>query len=108
MFEYNGLYLKDVSFGIGSICFTFADTYSKSRYEKLQMLKHGYDNLSPVSAEFRFKWTSGNGSNIAEMSIEKNVDYQNPGRIVFNKFKHYSFTLLTTTFKCRQMKFHIV
>lgn len=89
MFECNGLFLKDVSFGMDSISFIFADTYLKSKYEKSQMLKHNWDNLSPVSAEFRFKWTSGNGSNIAEMSFERKIDYLNPGRIVFNKLPEY-------------------
>lgn len=89
MFECNGLYLKDVSFGIGSISFTFTDTYLKSKYEQSQMEKHDCDSLSLVSAEFLFKWSSGNGHSIAELSFEKKIDYQTPGRIVFSQLPEY-------------------
>lgn len=89
MFENNGLYLKDVSFGAHSISFSFADTYDKKHYERTQMLKHNCKELSPVSAVFRFKWMTNNRGSIAEISYEKRIDYQNPMPIAFVKFPEY-------------------
>ncbi|WP_283610305.1 DarT ssDNA thymidine ADP-ribosyltransferase family protein [Faecalispora anaeroviscerum] len=89
MFENNGLFLKNVSFGMNSISFAFADTYLKSKYEQSQMFKLDCESLVPVSAEFQFKWVAGNGNSIAEISFEREIDYQNPEQIVFNKLPKY-------------------
>ena len=89
MFECNGLFLETLSFGDDTISFTFADTYNKQNYECSQMHAHGCDNLSPVSAEFRFIWVSSGGNNLAEISVERNIDYENPQRFVFRKLPEY-------------------
>lgn len=89
MFEYNGLFLKNVSFGINSISFAFADTYPKSKYEQSQISKLECEDLNPVLAEFQFKWIAPNGNSIADISFEREIDYQSPERVVFQKLPEY-------------------
>lgn len=89
MFESNGLFLKDVSFGDDSISFIFADTYNKRQYENHQMQKFNIKELLPVSITFRFQWTTLSGAWVNEKSIEKTINYQNPSSIIFCRLPRY-------------------
>lgn len=85
MFEKNGLFLDDVTFGINCVSFYFSDTYNKRKYEQTQMPKYNIEKLPPVSAEFKFAWLTGSGGSISEIQFERFIDYQNPVPVAFDK-----------------------
>ncbi len=89
MFEKNGLFLKEASFGKCTISFSFADSYDKSYFERRQMGNMNSNKLKPVNAEFIFKWIAPNGSIIAEHKVDQTLDYLNPPGIVFSKLPEY-------------------
>ena len=89
MFENNGLFLKDISFGKSVISFSFADSHNKKSYEISQMHRYGLTVLDPVSMEFIFRWIDSAGSIIAEHKLEHYTDYQNPMNVFIKEIPEY-------------------
>ena len=59
LFEKNGLLLDAVAYAGDSVSFSFADTYSKRKYEMSQMKAKNLQHLPPLHATFRFEWLNG-------------------------------------------------
>ncbi len=89
MFEKNALYVDEVSFGGDKISFSFADSQSKTYFERKQLEKIELEELSPVKAEFVFKWETSKAAVIAGRKIQKYINYQNPANIVFKNLPKY-------------------
>lgn len=97
VFEKNGLFVNEISYGRDSISFVFGDTASKRKYERKQIEHISQDtgcpvDLDPVVLLFRFEWVSDDRGKrvIGELTYRRNCNYLSPSPIVFKRLPQYA------------------
>lgn len=81
MYEYNGLFLENISFDKNMFSATFAQTYAKKRYDEKMMAKNNMQKLEPVTVLVNLEWKN-NSSVLMEKQLKYIIDYLQPPRIV--------------------------
>ena len=84
MFQRNGLYVDNVVYHQSTICFEFACTPEKKKYE--QQMKRKFDiegDIFQIVATYEFQWISTQGEIIYSTVVENALDYLSPRRVVF-------------------------
>ena len=81
MYEYNGLFLENISFDKNMFSATFAQTYAKKRYDEKMMAKNNMQKLEPVTVLVNLEWKN-NSSVLMEKQLKYIIDYLQPRRLV--------------------------
>ena len=88
MFEENGLFVQDVSYGDNSICFYFSDTYSKHQYIKRNIAHREKQNLN-IDLTFKLMWKDSAQKDIMTVTVDETIDYEFPRPIILNNLPAY-------------------
>lgn len=89
MFEENGLFVKDISYGYDAISFYFSDTHSKLKYFQKYHMENDERDLN-VNITIQLTWKDCNQKDIDAKTIDWVINYINPEPITLNHLPIYN------------------